>query len=35
VAVADDSERAALRRPTPAIFGQSKLGTSFTDLKHT
>jgi hypothetical protein len=33
MAVADDGERAVLCRPTPAISGQSKLGTSFTDLK--
>jgi hypothetical protein len=29
----DGGERAALRQPTPTIFGQSKLSTSFTDLK--
>jgi hypothetical protein len=33
--VADGGERAVLRRPTLAISGQSKLGMSFTDLKHT
>jgi hypothetical protein len=33
--VVDGGERAALRRPTLAISGQPKLGTSFTDLKHT
>jgi hypothetical protein len=33
--VVDGSERAALRRPTPAISSQPKLGTSFTNLKHT
>jgi hypothetical protein len=34
-AVVDGGERAALHRPTPAISGQPKLSTSFTDLQHT
>jgi hypothetical protein len=33
--VVDGGERAVLRRPTLVISGQPKLGTSFTDLKHT
>jgi hypothetical protein len=34
-AVVDGGEQATLRRPPPAISGQPKLGTSFTDLQHT
>jgi hypothetical protein len=33
--VADGDERAVQHRPTLAIFGQFKLGTSSTELKHT